>query len=457
MSRDWVETLWPCSFKGAAFYVEEASLQAGKRVVTHEFPYSDQNFNDELGKAARRYDVRAYLVGDSCDAQADALVAAVESAGAGVLVLPDTGPVNVQGLTARRQFAKQKLGFVAVDCKFVIDYGAGALSSALSLASSVFDGVASVGEAAAAALGQAPAIGAPQWVAHQASAGLRDIAAGLETVLSGSGIAAALAEPILTQLQNAYALIPSVVDNVQGAAPLIVAPAPPGAPASWGDPSVITSTPLAQIVASLAAAPAQPAPAPVATPSASPSVGWPYPDGGADLIVSPSPSSTEPVAAAFLAAIDLFPAPAAPVIASGNSVLAWQAGDAAARCGRALMLAGYAGALALVKWQDRQAAAQARTQALAAFDAALADAADNAPATALYRTISDLEDKLLAALSAAMLNLQPLVMVSAGFEAPALYWAWRLYTDPTRAQELVDRNRLGHPAFTPDRFEALAA
>ena len=39
---------------------------------------------------------------------------------------------------------------------------------------------------------------------------------------------------------------------------------------------------------------------------------------------------------------------------------------------------------------------------------------------------------------------------------PSLFVAWRLYQDPARVRELVDRNKVPHPSFMPNRFEALS-
>jgi len=55
-----------------------------------------------------------------------------------------------------------------------------------------------------------------------------------------------------------------------------------------------------------------------------------------------------------------------------------------------------------------------------------------------------------------MANLAPVVTISSPQSMPALWWAWRLYQDPTRAVDLVLRNNVVHPSFMPLSFEALA-
>ena len=49
-----------------------------------------------------------------------------------------------------------------------------------------------------------------------------------------------------------------------------------------------------------------------------------------------------------------------------------------------------------------------------------------------------------------------LIRAQAGRSFPSTALAWSLYADPTRAPELVARNRVGTPFHMPATFEALA-
>jgi prophage DNA circulation protein len=55
-----------------------------------------------------------------------------------------------------------------------------------------------------------------------------------------------------------------------------------------------------------------------------------------------------------------------------------------------------------------------------------------------------------------IVDLAPVIEVEANAPLPAIVHAWRLYSDPLRAGELVARNNVPHPAFMPLTFEALA-
>jgi prophage DNA circulation protein len=53
-------------------------------------------------------------------------------------------------------------------------------------------------------------------------------------------------------------------------------------------------------------------------------------------------------------------------------------------------------------------------------------------------------------------NLAPVITVESNRIRPSLDLAWILYADPTRADELVARNKVRHPSFMPREITALA-
>jgi prophage DNA circulation protein len=74
----------------------------------------------------------------------------------------------------------------------------------------------------------------------------------------------------------------------------------------------------------------------------------------------------------------------------------------------------------------------------------------------LYSAMSALRNATVDFLSRAVLDLAPVISVSANMPMPSLFWAWRLYSDPARSVDLVARNRVVHPSFMPAQFEALS-
>ena len=83
------------SFKGVTFFVQSSSISAGRRVVTHQYPQRDEPFTEDLGRAARVYSVSAFVVGEDCIEQAQALRDVVEEPGPGTLVHPEFGELQV--------------------------------------------------------------------------------------------------------------------------------------------------------------------------------------------------------------------------------------------------------------------------------------------------------------------------------------------------------------------------
>jgi prophage DNA circulation protein len=84
-------SLLPASFRGVPFGVIDSHVAAGRRGETHEYPFRDTPFREDLGRRARRIAFTAFLLGDDVAAQASALLSAVEQKGSGMLVHPSFG------------------------------------------------------------------------------------------------------------------------------------------------------------------------------------------------------------------------------------------------------------------------------------------------------------------------------------------------------------------------------
>lgn len=80
------------SFRGVAFFVDDHERGGGRRLVTHEFPFRDDPFIEDMGKKARSFKIDGYVVGDDYLTQRDALISALEDTeGPGELVHPYLG------------------------------------------------------------------------------------------------------------------------------------------------------------------------------------------------------------------------------------------------------------------------------------------------------------------------------------------------------------------------------
>jgi prophage DNA circulation protein len=80
------DRLRPGSFRGVPFKTPTHETEGGRRGVVHEYPKSDKHSTQDLGKAARRFTVTAWIIGDDYDVDRDRLIDALEKGGAGKLV-----------------------------------------------------------------------------------------------------------------------------------------------------------------------------------------------------------------------------------------------------------------------------------------------------------------------------------------------------------------------------------
>lgn len=92
----WQATLLPASFRGIPFGVTDERGAVGRRGRVHEYPFRDQPWTEDLGRRARRYAISAFVLGDDAALQRDALLAACEQKGPGILIHPTLGVLSVQ-------------------------------------------------------------------------------------------------------------------------------------------------------------------------------------------------------------------------------------------------------------------------------------------------------------------------------------------------------------------------
>jgi len=131
--RDWTKTLRPASFRGVPFQVELEGFTGGRNVVTHEYVNSEFVISEDKGRKARRYRVSAYIANDLADVHGAALMAALTMRGAGLLVLPMMGPVEVMisgDITTTHD--KTALGYIGFEFE-AVEAGSGALFPVLAL------------------------------------------------------------------------------------------------------------------------------------------------------------------------------------------------------------------------------------------------------------------------------------------------------------------------------------
>lgn len=115
-----ISALQPASFRGVKFCVESGDVEAGRRVQVHEYPQRDKPYIEDLGRSTRGFSVVGFVVGDDYMAQANKLLAELERPGAGELIHPWLGALQVTlREPARVRFERGSLGVARFDLQFV--------------------------------------------------------------------------------------------------------------------------------------------------------------------------------------------------------------------------------------------------------------------------------------------------------------------------------------------------
>lgn len=83
------------SFRGAEFFVESDDGAFGRRTQTHDYPKRDKPYVEDMGRASREITFDAVIIGPDYDRARDALIAALEQPGPGMLVHPYYGTLRV--------------------------------------------------------------------------------------------------------------------------------------------------------------------------------------------------------------------------------------------------------------------------------------------------------------------------------------------------------------------------
>lgn len=397
--RDWLSTLWSASFKGVPFYTEKTEQSGGRRLAVHTFPFRDDPFVEDMGEAPATFSVSAYVASDLADVEAGAFAAVLAADGPGVLVLPTHGPTTVRCQTFRREASKDKHGFIAFELSFVREGSAIAIASAPFLGQLVFAAVDVLAAAAVALFGRTTRVaGYADFVAEGASAAVQETAGAIDVIRTSTTNDATVSADVRDIVTDVVVNAPTMINRLTGV------------DASAADQIITAARTLS---------------------------------GG---------MTAEAAVSSFAAMFDAYPPDAVPAVETINQAAAREARSSVARIARIAALCAYAEAMARREFKTRPEGITARADVVELFDVEIGRSDDADTAVALQNT----RGAIVAYLSRTITTLAPIVTVEAPRNMPALWWAHRLYGDPLRATELVERNGVRHPQFMPTTFEALA-
>jgi prophage DNA circulation protein len=402
IGRNWLQTLWRTSYKGAAFWVETDTESGARRIVIHEFPMRDTPYLEDLGERYRDFRATAYVASDRADSEGAALMQVCATRGAGVLVLPTQGPVLVRALEFERTHSKDKMGFIAFSIRFVREGASGALATVASLLNMVFVQAEAAATMAASVFAAAALIkSVPDYVSQALQTTTENALATLDAMRTSFVVDTEVNAEQRNAIAVAYTSLSDVLTNEDAAGLQVIGRSVVDIALELTqatEPSVAITN-MEEVLAS--------------TP-----------------VVATEVSQNKWTAAAIKNA------------QNGNTLL------------RLAALIAYCAAVAKVKLTDRPSAITLRANVSTRFDEQLE--ALQSEDYEVFHAMTVLRDATVEYLSRAIIDLAPVVRVSANLRMPSLYWSWRLYADPNRAMEVVDRNRVPHPSFMPTNFEALS-
>lgn len=115
----WRERFRQARFRNAIFYVDTADSDFGRRLVVHEFPQEDRPVTQDLGRAARRFTISGYVLGDNYLNSRDILRDACEQDGPGELVHPYYGSLSVSCESIKFRDARRETRMTRFTARFV--------------------------------------------------------------------------------------------------------------------------------------------------------------------------------------------------------------------------------------------------------------------------------------------------------------------------------------------------
>lgn len=407
----YIEPLQDASFNGAAFFVDTDDDSVGRRVVTHEMPMRDDPIHEDMGERVEAFKVKGYLHGDAAMAMKEAIRAACRTGGPGLLVLPATAPMLARCLNLTITRSKDKQGWFDLSFEFKAETNGGLdLTFAIgefemllgSIAGTLGSVVGSLASTALAFAGYLPFV-------------FDNVVARIE-LFADFFLSVVEETPLLVDDEGAALIFEATMLSIN-------------AETYASDPAALVSA-VGSMLENLSAS--------VAIEDA-PAALWNF----VDVQFRPAQKLVTPVANNKLSG----DAPSISETQDATNDLLFNGAV------RQLGLVYYGQAISRSSISIRKDAITLRADFVEACNSEIHTLDGDEDCVVVMTRVRDQTVKFL---SQAVIDAAPIIKIDATASLPALYWAWRLYADPTRAEELALRNDLPDPAFVPATFEALA-
>ena len=388
----WQDELRPASFRGVPFTTRSTEIGGGKRGQLHEYPQRDLPYFEELGLQGEKFGLEAYVIGPDYMRARDALLTALRTPGAGTLVHPYRGTIEVVAVEWSIRETTDDGGMAVFSLSFV-ESGKNTFPSETSRTGDLLSSAADAASAATATSfeDRFSTAGVVQWIVDDSSDLVRSIAGALEVAPEGiGGITGDLASYARTVAQLASDAASLVTDPAGLASRVIAAVAELGGLSLSGDSVLSAFETLSTF--------------------------------GSELLpVSETTANRSRQAANRTALLDLMRRSAA---------------IEAARASLLIPVASYDEAVAV------------RDRTLTVLDRE-ADAAGETDDVMAYRELRALAVAVVNDFRARGATLDRIATVTPAQTIPVLLLAHQFYGGIDRVGELVARNRIRHPGFVP--------
>lgn len=390
----WKDNLRPASFKGISFFVEDHEAEVGRRLVVNEYPYRDTPYTEDMGRLARRYSVTAYVIGDDYMSARDSIMDAVEAGGAGVLIHPYLGTKNVIAETARVRESKSEGRFAIVTFSFV-EAGARLFPDASPVPDALVALRADelISAARSAFVDGMTVTGVSEWVRNSYAGTLGDVADIFDVIRSNGGI----------NKNTTVALINQA--------------------ATWVADVADLSSPSITLIRDLA--------------------------GAADRIISAMGGVFDLSPSPDVSALNLQRFSSFTAARNGANTAAARIADQNAAISetfvRTVAVAEETKAAVEQNFKSYEEATAARQSILGRLDTLAGETTDDG----IYNAFRSLRAEVATAIPGDENSLPRLSSVALKQSVPSLVMAYDLYESVDDEQEILDRNKIRHPAFVP--------
>jgi prophage DNA circulation protein len=115
----WQDYLIPASYNGAEFHIESGAKAGGRRNVDHEYPKRDIPYAEDMGRRGYKFTIQCYVLGPNYTDDRDALIAAMEAPGPGLLIHPTLGEFLVNPDSYTSQESRLRGNMAELDLTFM--------------------------------------------------------------------------------------------------------------------------------------------------------------------------------------------------------------------------------------------------------------------------------------------------------------------------------------------------